>query len=323
MKGKLLVLCCFATLRVFAQNNPPVVKDTSVVDISNELKDQKKNSNHYPSKEVFYGQRLINAKTVEVLRKGVMAFTVIHTFGDIAGTKGGVQNFFGLDEVSDAQIGFQFGLTRHLNVALQHTIGAAGIFHFYELGIKYQFMNQETGNPFSLTAYGNVVSTAQRVALVDSEENSFKSASDRLSELLQVMVARRFGDVSVQVSGTFLYTNLVIPGDQNALYSIGAALRIPLSQRFLIISDYFHTFRNQESIDAWADRGVTFSDVFGIGLEILTAGHVFHVNFTNARNILENRFLGHTSDAWSKGQFRWGFTLTRNFTIFRDKKAKG
>lgn len=321
MKGKLLLLCCFTTLKLLAQKDSSVVKDT-VVNISNELTNQNKNNKHSSSQEVFYGQRLINTKTVEVLRKGVMAFTVIHAFGDIAGTEGGTKNFFGLDQVSDAQIGFQIGLTRHLNVALQHTIGYAGIQHFYELGIKYQFMNQETGNPFSLTAYGNIVSTAQRISLVDSMENSFTSASDRLSELLQLMVARRFGDVSFQISGTFLHTNLVIPGDQNDLFSIGAALRIPLSSRFLIISDYFHTFRNQESIDAWADRGVSFSDVFGIGLEILTAGHVFHVNFTNARDILENRFLAHTSDAWSKGQFRWGFTLTRNFTIFRDKKAK-
>jgi len=324
MKGKLLVLCCFATLKLFAQNDSTAAKDTSVVNVTNELKEQKKWNSNPASQEVFYGQRLINSKTVEVLRKGVMAFTVIHTFGDIAGTKGGTKNFFGLDEVSDAQIGFQFGLTRHLNVALQHTIGGGnGIFHFYELGLKYQFMNQETGSPFSLTAYGNIVSTAQKVTLVDSMENSFKTGSDRLSELLQLMVARRFGDVSLQISGTFLYTNLVIPGDQNALFSIGGALRIPLSPKFLIISDYFHSFRNPESVTAWADRGVSFSDIFGIGLEILTAGHVFHVNFTNARNILENRFLPYTSDSWSKGQFRWGFTLTRNFTIFRDKKAKG
>ena len=55
-------------------------------------------------------------------------------------------------------------------------------------------------------------------------------------------------------------------------------------------------------------HGFTFHDVFGIGVEILTAGHVFHLNFTNARNILENRFLAHTTGSWGEGQFRWGFT---------------
>jgi hypothetical protein len=140
-----------------------------------------------------------------------------------------------------------------------------------------------------------------------------------MSELLQLMIARKFGKVSLQLSGTFLYTNLVIPGDQNSLFSIGAALRIPLNQRFSIISDYFHSFRTQESIDAWEALGKTPRDVFGIGVEILTAGHVFHINFTNAREILENRFLPRTTGQWKDGEFRWGFTLTRNFMIFRPK----
>ncbi|HEY2720120.1 MAG TPA: DUF5777 family beta-barrel protein, partial [Chitinophagaceae bacterium] len=210
----------------------------------------------------------------------------------------------------------------HLNLALQHTVGGGdGIFHFYEAGLKYQFMAQGVnGSPFSLTAYGNIVSTAQKFDPRDSLENSFKTSSDRLSELLQLMIARRFGSVSLQLSGTFLHTNLVIPGDQNNLISIGGAIRFPINQRFYIISDYFHSFRNQESIDAWQARGFTPRDVFGIGVEILTAGHVFHLNFTNARNILENRFLPRTTDSWGKGQFRWGFTLTRNFTLFRPKK---
>ena len=153
-------------------------------------------------------------------------------------------------------------------------------------------------------------------------ENSFRSYSDRLSELFQLMIARKIGAVSLQLSGTYLHTNLVIPGDQNNLFAVGAAVRFPLSQKLFIISDYFHSFRSQQSIDAWKNRGFTPRDIFGIGLEILTQGHVFHINFTNARNILENRFLPRTTDSWGKGQFRWGFTLTRNFTLFRVKKNR-
>jgi hypothetical protein len=62
--------------------------------------------------------------------------------------------------------------------------------------------------------------------------------------------------------------------------------------------------------------------VLGVGFEILTAGHVFHLNFTNATNVLENRFIPRTLTRWSKGQFRWGFTLARNFILFKEKKRK-
>jgi len=329
MKGKILLLLCFVSIKLFAQNDTTGKKnDTTIVNISNEAGNKKKWSESEAGTRVFYGQRLINAKTVEVLRKGVMAFTVVHTFADIAGKGGGFKNFFGLDGVSDAQIGFQIGLGNHLNLALQHTVGFLDKFsiqHFYEAGLKYQFMNQGVnGNPFSLTAYGNIVSTGQKVDPADSLENSFRTYSDRLSELFQLMIARRFGAISLQLSGTFLHTNLVIPGDQNNLLSIGGAIRFPLGKKLFIISDYFHSFRSQESINTWKTKGLEFTpkDVFGIGVEILTAGHVFHLNFTNARNILENRFLPQTTDSWGKGQFRWGFTLTRNFTVFRDKKNK-
>lgn len=324
MKGKFLLLCCFIAVKTFAQSD-----SARNANVSNQT-----NKKKWPGDEsalrIFYGQRLINAKTVEVLPKGAMAFTIVHTFGDVAGDKGGTYNFFGLDEISDAQIGFQIGLGNRLNILLQHTVGndkGNAPRHYWEAGLKYKFLQQTTtGSPISLTAFGNIVSCAERIpqdstgAVIPGFENSYVSDGDRLSELFQLMAARRFGNFSLQISGTYLHTHLVIPGDQNDLLSIGAAVRFPLTKSVFIISDYFHSFRTDESKEAWESRGQTPRDVFGIGVEILTAGHVFHVNFTNARNILENRFLPRTTDQWSKGQFRWGFTLARNFMPFKPKR---
>jgi len=86
MKGKFLLVCCIISLKIFAQN------DTTGATVSKET-----NKKKWPEREtskIFYGQRLINAKTVEVLHKGAMAFTVVHTFGDVAGDDGGTYNFF-------------------------------------------------------------------------------------------------------------------------------------------------------------------------------------------------------------------------------------
>jgi hypothetical protein len=334
MKGKFLLLCCLISLQIFAQND-----STGNANVSSQ-----KNKKKWPGDEtalrIFYSQRLISAKTVEVLPKGAMAFTIVHTFGNIAAGKdahgkpdGGTYTFFGLDEISDAQIGFQIGLTNRLNILLQHTVGVRRgqdwLQHFWEAGLKNQFLKQgSNGSPISLTAFGNIVSTAEKLdTATHNKEAAFQTGADRLSELFQVMIARRFGNVSLQLSGTYLHTHLVIPGDQNDLFSIGGAVRLPLTKSVFIIADYFHSFRKQESIDAWKaestlDVDQTPRDVFGIGAEILTAGHVFHLNFTNARNILENRYLPRTTDQWSEGEFRWGFTLTRNFMLFHPNKKK-
>ena len=124
MKGRFLLLCCLISLKIFAQND-----STGNANASNQT-----NKKKWPGDEtairIFYGQRLITAKTVEVLPKGAMAFTIVHTFGDIAGDNGGTYTFFGLDEISDAQIGFQIGLGNRLNILLQHTVGNdKGIVH--------------------------------------------------------------------------------------------------------------------------------------------------------------------------------------------------
>jgi len=337
MKGKLLLLGCFVTLKLFAQNDSTVVKDTTVVDISGEIGNNKKWSGDQSSLKIFYGQRLINANTVEVLRKGVMEFRVIHNFYDIAGDDGGIKKFFGLDNAADVKISFQIGLGNRLNIVAARTRGDEGsvgdnqvrvgpVQQLWELGLKYQFLKQaenDSKHPFSLTAYVNTV-----VSSMDSigglyKESSFEDFSDRLSQLVQLMIARRFGNVSLQISPTYLHTNYVVPGkDDRNLFALGGGMRLPITKKFFLIADYFHSFRSEGSKDFLKSHDIHLHDVFGIGVEILTEGHVFHMNFTNARNILENRFIPRTYSSWGDGQYRWGFTISRNFILFRDKKTK-
>jgi hypothetical protein len=87
--------------------------------------------------------------------------------------------------------------------------------------------------------------------------------------------------------------------------------------------DYFHPFTKQSVEDSFGlavNGGFKFSDPIGVGLEILTGRHVFHLNFTNATETLENRFIPRTITSWAKGQFRWGFTISRQFTLWKPKK---
>jgi hypothetical protein len=329
MKGKFLLLCCFVSLKMFAQTD-------STVDISKEIDNKKKWSDDQPELKVFYGQRLINANTVEVLHKGVMEFRVIHNFGDIAGDNGGIKRFFGLDNAADVKISFQIGLGNRLNIVAARTRGDQGsagdneirvgpVQQLWELGLKYQFLKQEKNDskhPFSLTMYANtVVSSMDTVSKNVYKERSFNHFSDRMSQLVQLMIARRFGNISLQIIPTYIHTNYVVSEkDDKNLFALGGGLRLPLSKKFFLIADYFHSFRSQESKDFLGSHNIHLHDVFGIGVEILTEGHVFHMNFTNATNILENRFIPRTYTSWGDGQYRWGFTISRNFILFRDKK---
>lgn len=319
MKSKLVLFFFLACLRLHAQN------DTTVVDISKDLENQKKPAEEVPALKVFYGQRLINANTVEVLRKGVMEFRVIHNFSDIAGHDGGIRHFFGLDDAFDVKIAFQIGLTDHLNILLARSRGASAVSQIWELGLKQQFMHQvqdDPSHPLSITGFANIVASAVKATHAPQSETNFNGFGDRLSETLQLMVARKFNGFSLELVPSFVNRHYVIPGDDKGIFAMGAGIRIPLSKRFVFIADYFHAFRSQQSKNAYAalSTPVKFYDPLGVGFEILTQGHVFHVNFTNATDILENKFLTRTTKSWGKGEFRWGFTISRNFILFRDKK---
>mgnify|MGYP000902747390 CR=1 FL=1 len=306
--------------------------DTAVTSLMNSL-----DAKAVPEKTitpVFYSQKIINANTVEVLKKGILEFKVVHNFGDAAGNNGGIKRFFGLDNAADVKIAFQAGLTNKLNVLAARVRGGGNLQQLYEAGIKYQFLKQEDNNsskPISVTAFANLVictmtaDTSTAASQLAIKENHFSNFSDRMSQLVQVMIARRFNKISLQLSPTYLHTNYVVTNDQKGLFALAAGARIPLSKKFVLVADYFHPFRSASSEDALKKQyagqyDVNRYDIFGVGVEILTPGHMFHLNFTNATNILENRFIPRTFSSWGKGQYRWGFTISRNFVLFRDKK---
>jgi hypothetical protein len=312
MKKYLLLVLCFAFVAAYAQNETVT------------LIEEKEKENAQPVK-TFYSQKLINTKTVEVLKKGVLEFNVSHSFGDIGGDVGGASTFFGLDNATDVRIGFQAGLSNKVNVVLARVRGAGSVRQQLEMGLKWQLLAQTTDNqtPLSLTMYANNVVAMQKALNTPGFENSYEKFGDRHSQVVQLMLARKAGKASFQISPLYLHTNYVVPGDDKNIFALGGGVRLPLSKKLVLLADYFHPFRSQSRKDLFAAQGIKFYDPFGVGLEIVTEGHVFNINFTNATELLENRFIRHTVSNWGDGEFRWAFTISRNFILFRPKGSKG
>jgi len=276
--------------------------------------------------EIFTSQRLINANTTEVTGKGKMNFKVVHNFGDIAGKFGGIKNFFGLDNNVDVRIAFDFGVGKKTDLTFARSKGASQQQKLWELSVKHQLLQQlenDKSHPVSVALFANAVVASNKASDFTNLDHSYDGVGERMSNVFQLIVARKMGKVSAQLHPTFVTRGYSISYDQKSIFAMGAALRVPLSKRFNFIVDYFHPFTKQSVEDSFAlaaNGGFKFSDPLGIGLEILTARHVFHLNFTNATEILENRFIPRTITSWAKGQFRWGFTISRQFDISKKKK---
>jgi hypothetical protein len=150
-----------------------------------------------------------------------------------------------------------------------------------------------------------------------SQVNSFPKTAHRFSYFTQVNVARHFGDrASIALMPTYVHRNYVASDDVNELFSLGGAFRIKLTSRFALIGEYYHAFSNGtlRPSDTREDGSAGYKNSMGIALEWFTFGHNFTINFTNAAGLGETQFIPYTFQSWSKGQFRFGFSVSRKFS---------
>lgn len=175
--------------------------------------------------------------------------------------------------------------------------------------------------PFTLTTYSNVVVSSMASNIKPNNPDYFSSFSDRISFVNEILIARKFSDnFSLMLMPTWVHTNYVIGLDANDIYAIGIGGRIKLNKRTALIADYFKVFREASSTSAFEQIGINFYNPFGVGLEFETGGHVFDFTFTNSTAILENEFIPYTTSSWGSGRFRWGFNLSRIFSLKKNKK---
>ena len=259
---------------------------------------------------IFKSSRLILSQTTETVKKHNLNFLVIHRFGDFAGKQGGGQLYYGLDDVADVYLGFEYGVTDNLNI----DIGRSTIQGLADLEIKYAILHQtaDGSSPVAVTLLGE--GAVRPYGFI-----TYPTAHDRFSYLGQVMIARKFSSfLSLQVTPSYVTNNSsipLVPGSEENYFALAAAARVKLTNHMGLILDYAHPF------SSFRNTGNGFYDPVGLGIEIETGGHVFTLNVTNARAINEINYLNDTQSNISKGQFRVGFTISRMFD-FNSKNKK-
>ena len=279
---------------------------------------------HEKVMSTFKSTRLINGHSNETIYKNELDFKVDHRFGDIAGDNGGIKQFFGLDNSTDIRIGFEYGLSDRLSIGLARAKGATNVQQLYEGSIKFRLLEQTTDNyiPVGITVFGSNTIAAVKASDDPTSSTAYDKFSDRMNYVGQLIIARKFSsNFSFEVTPTYIHRNFTAFRDQNTLFAVGAGGRMKFSKRMALVVDYFIPFRNAED-KAYleANNATKFYDPLGVGLEIETGGHVFHLNFTNATAIEEIQSIPSTTSSWTKGQYRWGFSISRRFSFSKDKK---
>jgi hypothetical protein len=259
---------------------------------------------------IFESPRFILTQSTETIKKKNLNVLIIHRFGDAAGNLGGGKTLFGLDAVADVYIGFQYGITNDLNIDIgRSTIPAVG--GLVSAQLKYAVLHQTSDDspPLAISVLGQ---TGVR------PYNTYNSFGDRMSYFGQAIFARKFShNFAFQVAPSILYDKLPnpdVPGNENTIFSLSATARLKVTKLMSVVVDYAHPF------SSFRNNNAGFSDPLGVGIQVVTGGHVFTLNVTNSRAVNEMNYISNTGSDYGRGQYRIGFTISRMFDFNHKEK---
>ena len=255
----------------------------------------------------FKSSRVINGHSIELLGKGVMDVRILHRFGTL---NSGFKNLYGLDQ-ANMRLGFDYGLFNNLTIG----VGRSNVGKEWDGFIKFRPIWQSRGPnsfPVSVIVICGVTASSQLSGNIDSIAKQF--FSNRIAYYNELIVGRKFSErLTIQLSPVVVHRNLVVSqAESNDAYALGVGARYKLSKRVAFVMDYHYI------IDG-LDKKI-FHDPLSIGFDIETGGHVFQLHFSNATGMNERAFICNTTGQWGKGEIRFGFNLSRVFTVSHNGK---
>jgi len=234
--------------------------------------------------QTFKSVKVVNMHTTETLPARTLDIRIGHKFGDLAGSNGGWQSFFGLENAADIMIGADYGITDNIGIGIARVKGSSGLFQNLVGTLKYKFLRQKDGSmPLSAAFVGIGTFSTQRKSDTENTIAAFEKFAHRLAYSGQLIFARKFSErFSFQISPGYVHRNIVEAGDSNGLFFLGAATRLQISKVFGIIVDANIPFSDLRT----TDNG--YYPILGIGLEMATGGHIFQLNFTKIPKLIDH-----------------------------------
>lgn len=293
-------------------------------DLLDLVKEDPKNEPPRSVYATFKTTKIVSAQTIETVKKRNLDFRVTHRFGNIYNSNSknalneAAHSAFGLDNASDIRISFDYGITDKLTIG----IGRNKFREMNDALIKWRFLTQRENNsiPVTICFYGSLGYTSMTTDnLYAGTIRPKTNEAHRLQYVSQLLIARKFNSsFSLQIMPTYVHRNFIKQQlntnnnkeDVNGMFSLGIGGRLKLSKRFAIVADYFYNFSEYQTNNPNA-----YYNPLGVGIEIETGGHVFHVNYTNGSAILESSLLTTTQDTWTNGQIKLGFNISRWFAL--------
>lgn len=268
-----------------------------------------------PVAEMYGSSLLIDEQTPVVPAKKTLEMQIQHRFGLIK--ENGISDLYGIYAPSaNTRMGLNYSILDNLMVGY----GITRKNMYSDFQIKWNILRQTRKNsmPIDLTVYGNMAIDGRNKSVYETATaDSVYKFTNRLAYFSQVMVSRKFTDwFSLSVNASFTHYNTVkadtvsIKGMNHDVIGIGAMARFKFSPQSSFVISY--------SMPLYISQISEHSEVtnrplpnFSFGYEVATATHAFQIFVTTGNGIIpQDNYMFNTSD-WTKGEFRFGFNITR------------
>ena len=258
------------------------------------------------AKASFKTNRIINLHSIENTAPGVMDIKISHRFGII---NQGVYDIFGLD-VAQMRIGYDLGITDRLCIGG----GRSTLDKAFDGYIKYKVLRQSSGKRNMPISVSLVAGMALKT-IKYSEPDRVNYFWSRGYYNFHLLLARKFSEAfTLQLTPSMVHRNLTkTKAEVNDVFALGIGARQKITKRLTVNLEYIYVLPDQ--------LAEQYVNSLSVGFDLETGGHVFQMHFTNSQGMNENAFITETVNKWDKFEFRFGFNLSRVFTLWDPKRS--
>jgi len=269
-----------------------------------------------PVRNMFESGILIDDQTSVIPTKSTLEMLIQHRFGLIK--TNGFSDIFGIYAPSaNTRMGLNYSILDNLMVG--YGITRKNMYNDFQ--VKWTFLRQSRSGkiPLNLAIYGNMAIDGRN----ESEFGNDYQFANRLSYFTQLIIGRKFTEwFSLELNFSFTHYNAVKSNDYpnppdtiDAGYNhdalgIGGHMRFKFSPQSSILVSYTAPL-NIKGLSEHEEVWNTYYSNFSIAYEVATSTHAFQIFFSTANGIIPQDKYMYNSDDWLKGEFRFGFNITR------------
>ena len=268
-----------------------------------------------PVSDMWGSDLLIDEQTSLIPNKKTLEMQIQHRFGLIKNN--GISDLFGIYAPSaNTRMGLNYSILNNLMVG--YGITRKNMYNDFQ--VKWNIIRQTRKNtiPLDVTIYANMAIDGRNKSVFStSTADSVYKFTNRLSYFTQLNVSRKITDwFSLAVNGSFTHYNAVpadtvgIQGMDHDKFGFGIMARFKFSPQSSILIQYSIPLNIGQIAEHQTVTNIPLSN-FGISYEVATATHAFQIFITTGNGIIpQDNYMWNTSD-WTKGEFRFGFNITR------------